>query len=118
MERATSDSLLWRFEKLAKAAAGIIANVVVIVGAVAGVVTWAITPITERLSALEQSATRGELLTLMASYPEDKRAIEDLAYHYFAELKGDTYVYGLYAEWADAHDVDYSQILQMHDLSK
>lgn len=101
-----------------KLVVGIITNVGIIVGAVVAAVNWAISPITSQLNALEQSTTRSELLTLMANYPEDRRAISELAYHYFAELKGDSYVYSVYADWAKTHDVDYSQITQLHNLNK
>lgn len=105
-------------DRRVKMAAGFVANATIIVGAVAGVISWAISPLMDRLSAIEQSSTRSELLTLMANYSEDKRAIEDLAYHYFAELKGDSYVYGVYADWAKNHGVDYSHITEIHDLIK
>lgn len=99
-------------------AAGFITNAALIVGAVSGVISWAISPLVDRLSAIEQSSTRSELLTLMANYSDDKRAIDDLAYHYFAELKGDSYVYSLYVDWAKKHNVDYSHIAEVHNLMK
>lgn len=98
--------------------AGFIANATIIVGAVASVVNLAVSPLVDRLSAIEQSSTRSELLTLMANYSDDKRAIDDLAYHYFAELKGDSYVYGIYVGWAKEHGVDYAHIAEIHDLIK
>lgn len=101
-----------------KMVAGFIANATIIVGTVASVVNLAVTPLVDRLSTIEQSSTRSELLTLMANYPEDKRAIEELAYHYFAELNGDSYVYGVYGRWADEHNVDYKNITELHNLNK
>lgn len=101
-----------------KRLAGILANVIVIGTAVCGAVSWAMTPLNSKLDNLEQSTCRSELLTLMANYPEDKRAIEELAYHYFAELKGDSYVYGVYIQWAEQHNVDYKNITDLHNLNK
>lgn len=106
-----------RFDKQLKAITGIIASLGVLGGLVVGAVQIGISPVTDKLSALEQSTTRSELLLLINNYPDDRRAIEELAYHYFAELKGDSYVYLLYANWASAHNVDYSHITELHQLS-
>lgn len=118
MATHSKNNSLSKLDKQIKLVAGFVANITLIVGTIAGVVNWAVSPITEQLHSLEQSTTRSELLTLMANYSNDKRAIESLAYHYFAELKGDSYVYSLYTHWAKEHDVDYSNIAEIHDLIK
>lgn len=106
-----------RFDKQLKAIAGIIASLTVLGGVVVGAVNLGLSPITSKLDNLEKSTTRSELLLLINNYPEDRRAIEELAYHYFAELQGDSYVYSLYCNWAAAHNVDYSHITELHNLS-
>lgn len=106
-----------RFDKQLKAVTGIIASIGILAGLIIGAVQIGISPITGKLDSLEQSTTRSELLLLINNYPNDKRAIEELAYHYFTDLKGDSYVYSLYTDWANAHDVDYSHITELHQLS-
>ncbi len=96
---------------------GLVGSATTIIALIGGATTWALSPITDKLDALEQSTARNELMTLMANYPDDKRAIESVAYRYFAELKGDSYVFTLYTQWANAHNVDSSVITEIHDLN-
>lgn len=113
----TNKSIVGDLADKLKLIVGLVGSVTSILALVGGAVTWAISPITAKLDALEQSTYRNELMTLMANYPEDKRAIEGVAYRYFAELKGDTYVFSLYTQWANAHDVDASVITEIHNLN-
>lgn len=115
--RQKNKSIVGQVADKLKLIVGLVGSITSIVALVGGAVTWAISPITAKLDALEQSTSRNELMTLMANYPEDKRAIEGVAYRYFAELKGDSYVFSLYTQWANAHDVDSSVITEIHNLN-
>ncbi len=44
--------------------------------------------------------------------PHEHKAILDLAWHYFVELGGDTYMTGVFKDWAEKEQVDIEYILQ------
>lgn len=44
--------------------------------------------------------------------PHEHKAILDLAWHYFVELGGDTWMTGRFIEWADQEHVDITYILK------
>lgn len=44
--------------------------------------------------------------------PHEHKAILDLAWHYFVELGGDTYMTGIFKDWAEKEQVDIEYILQ------
>ncbi len=55
---------------------------------------------------------RVDLNQAMEHAPHEHKAILDLAWHYFIELGGDTYMTGLFKAWAKREGVDISHILQ------
>lgn len=83
-------------------------------------------PILERQEALskEVRALRNELAQnnlqtarvdlsqAIEHAPHEHKAILDLAWHYFVELGGDTWMTGRFKEWAKQENVDISHILQ------
>lgn len=96
----------------------LITNATIVVGAIVGAVNFFLGPLGEDLKELERATVRSELLTLMANYPKETKAIEELAYHYFVDLKANSYVYYFYVEWAKNNDIDYKLIQDLHQLTK
>lgn len=96
----------------------LITNATIVIGAIVGAVNFLLGPLGEDLKELERATVRSELLTLMANYPKETKAIEELAYHYFVDLKANSYVYYFYVEWAKSNDIDYKLIQDLHQLTK
>lgn len=107
-------------KKLQKWAATITA-VLVIIGAIGSVCAWASSQfanaVSDQISGFqdetreannrhEQATTRIELMVLMEHDPTNVAAIEKLAYHYFVELEGDTYLTGMYSTWCHKYGGD------------
>lgn len=64
------------------------------------------------LSQNNLQTARVDLTQALEHAPHEHKAILDLAWHYFVELGGDTYMTGLFKEWATKENVDISHILQ------
>lgn len=64
------------------------------------------------LSQNNLQTARVDLNQAIEHAPHEHKAILDLAWHYFVELGGDTYMTGLFKEWATKENVDVSHILQ------
>lgn len=101
--------------------AGTVGAIVTIVAAVSGVCAWAsnqfANAVSDQISGFqseirdannkhEQATTRIELMVLMEHDPENVAAIEKLAYHYFIELEGDTYLTSMYSNWCHEYGGD------------
>lgn len=110
-------NLAEKTEKNLKLLASIIGSVIVIFGAVQWGVGFAMSGVTSKLDSIEASTTRTELLLMMADHPDDIKSITYLAEKYFIDLGQDSYVFGIYRKWANAHDVDISDIKTAHDLN-
>lgn len=110
-------NLAEKTEKNLKLVASVIGSVVVIFGAIQWGIGYAMSPITSKLDSIEASTTRTELLLMMANHPDDVKSITYLAEKYFIELGQDSYVFGIYRKWANAHDVDITDIKTAHDLN-
>lgn len=59
----------------------------------------------------EQAVTRVELMMLMEHDPENVVAIEQMAKHYFDELKGDKYMTSKYSAWARQYGGDMTIVI-------
>lgn len=101
--------------------AGTIGAIVTIMAAVGGIFAWASSQfakaVSDQISGFqqetrdannrhEQATTRIELMVLMEHDPQNIAAIEKLAYHYFVELNGDTYLTGMYSTWCHKYGGD------------
>lgn len=111
------DKMTDKAQKRLAAAASIITSLGIIVGAVVAAINWTLSPLTEQINSIELSTTRNELMILMNEYPDNIKEIQDTANHYFIDLKGDTYIFGLYEKWAEEHKVDAKAIKDIHDLN-
>lgn len=103
-----------------------ISAIAVIIGAMAGVCSWASNQFAEAVSRqisafqqetreadaeMQQSITRIELLSLMEHDPENTVAIEKLAKYYFTVLKGDKWMSERYSRYAKEHGLDESFVV-------
>ena len=110
---------------------------IVLIGAVASVLTWKnlcqdlllsihknqfqnviatqIAGLRAEVQALDkrtdQQVTRLELANLIHNQPHNKAEIEKVARYYFVKLDGDWYMTGLYSTWAKEYDGDVSFII-------
>lgn len=103
-----------------------ISAIVIIIGALAGVYSWASAQfakaVSDQISAFQQetreadtemrqSITRVELLSLMEHDPDNIVAIEKLARYYFTVLKGDKWMSERYSRYAKEHGLDESFVI-------
>lgn len=101
--------------------AGTIGAIMTLLAAFGGVCAWASSQfaaaVSDQISGFqnetrdantrhEQATTRIELMVLMEHDPENVAAIEKLAYHYFVELGGNTYLTGIYSTWCHKYGGD------------
>lgn len=106
--------------------AGTIAAILVIVGALTGTLSWLQSQFANAVSSQisdfqqetrdadlkhEQAVTRLELMMLMEHDPENVVAIEQIAKHYFDELKGDKYMTSKYSAWAKQYGGDMTMVI-------
>lgn len=106
--------------------AATIGAIIAIVGALTGVLSWLQSQFTNAVSSQisdfqqetreadlrhEQAVTRVELMMLMEHDPENVVAIEQMAQHYFGELKGDKYMTSKYSAWAKQYDGDMTIVI-------
>lgn len=110
-----------RFNEKTKKIAGLVSAIMVIIGALTGVLGWVNTQLqdviagqmTDLKNTVQQSdarqnqqITRLELMELMNNQPENVAEIEKVAKHYFQELNGDWYMTGLYSKWCHEYGGD------------
>lgn len=103
-----------------------IGAIIAIVGALTGALSWLqsqfANAVTAQISGFqqevrdadtrhEQAVTRVELMMLMEHDPENVVAIEQMAKHYFDELKGDKYMTGKYSAWARQYGGDMAIVI-------
>lgn len=62
--------------------------------------------IMNKLSVIELSSTRSELLIMMNHYKSDRSEIMRLAEKYFGELKGDFYMSSIFSKWLKKNDME------------
>ena len=114
-------SLYTKADKKLQKWAGTIGALATIIAAIGGVCAWAsgqfASAVSDQISGFqqetrdannrhEQATTRIELMVLMEHDPTNVAAIEKLAYHYFVELDGDTYLTGMYSTWCHEYGGD------------
>ena len=110
-----------KFDKKVHKWSGTIGAVVAILGALTGALGWIqaqfANAVSSQISAFqnetrdadlrhEQAVTRVELMMIMEHDPENVVAIEQMAKHYFGELKGDKYMTSKYSAWARQYGGD------------
>ena len=103
-----------------------IGAIIVIIGAITAVCSWASSQFANAVSGQisdfqqetreantksEQATTRIELMVLMEHDPENVVAIERMATHYFQELNGDLYMTQKYSDWAKKYGGDTSIVV-------
>ena len=103
-----------------------ISAIAIIIGALAGIYSWASAQFAKAVSEqisdfqeevrssdkeIQQSVTRVELLALIEHDPDNIVAIEKLARYYFIELKGDKWMSERYSRYALEHNLDASFVV-------
>lgn len=111
-----------KLQKIAKT----IGAILVITGALSGVLGWVQGQFAEAISSqiselkeemqesdrrTEVQITRLELMTLIDTQPENTAEIEKVARHYFHHLKADWYLSGVYSTWAKEYGGDVNIII-------
>lgn len=123
---AASKSLYDQADKKIQKWSKTIGALIVIIGAVTSVLTWAsnqfqnvvatqISELREEVQTLstrtEKQITRLELANLIHNQPNNNTEIEKVARFYFVKLDGDWYMTGLYSSWAKKYGGDVSFII-------
>ena len=123
---AKKESLYDKADKRLHKWAATIGAIIAIVGALTGALSWLQSQFANAVSSQisdfqqetrdadmrhEQSVTRLELMMLMEHDPENVVAIEQMAKHYFDELKGDKYMTGKYSAWAKRYGGDMTIVI-------
>lgn len=123
---AKKESLYDRADKKLQKWATTIGAIIAIIGALTGALGWIQSQFANAVSAQisdfqqetrdadlrhEQAVTRLELMMLMEHDPENVVAIEQMAKHYFGELKGDKYMTGRYSAWAKQYGGDMAIVI-------
>lgn len=118
---AKKESLYDKADKRLHKWAATIGAIIAIIGALTGALSWLQSQFTNAVSSQisdfqqetrdannrhEQATTRIELMVLMEHDPTNVAAIEKLAYHYFVDLEGDTYLTGMYSTWCHEYGGD------------
>lgn len=124
--RVAKISLYDKTDKKVQKWAKTISAITIIIGALAGVYSWASAQFAKAVSEqisdfqeevrssdaeIQQSVTRVELLALMEHDPDNIVAIEKLAHYYFVELKGDKWMSERYSRYAAEHNIDASFVI-------
>lgn len=106
--------------------AATVGAIIVIIGALTGALSWLQSQFTNAVSSQindfqqetreanlrhEQAVTRVELMMLMEHDPENVVAIDQMAKHYFSELKGDKYMTSKYSAWAKQYGGDMTIVI-------
>lgn len=123
---AKKESLYDKADKRLRKWAATIGAIVAIMGALSGALGWLQSQFANAVSSQisdfqqetrdadlrhEQAVTRVELMMLMEHDPENVVAIEQMAKHYFGELKGDKYMTSKYSAWAKQYDGDMAIVI-------
>ena len=58
-----------------------------------------------KLDKLERDGCRTQLLLLLSDYPDQTEEIMRLAQHYFADLRGNWYMTGLFNQWLEKNKI-------------
>lgn len=118
---AKKASLYDRADKKLQRYAGTVGAVVVLFGAITGVIGWLNAQIQDAISSQvndlkqtmqtsdaqqNQQITRLELMELMNNQPTNVAEIEKVAKHYFQELGGNWYMTNLYSKWCAEYGGD------------
>ena len=119
-------SLYDKADKKLQRIASTIGAIIAIVGAVAGICSWAYTQfanaVSNQISGFqketreanqrhEQAVTRVELMMLIEHDPENTVAIEQMAKYYFDTLGGDKYMTSKYSTWAKEYGGDINIVI-------
>lgn len=78
-------------------------------------ISTAIQDIKSRLDKQERDSCRTQMLLLMSDYPEEKAELLLLAQHYFADLKGDWYMSGLFNRWLESNKIGKPEWFHEHE---
>lgn len=62
--------------------------------------------IEDRLGKLEKDGIRTQLLLMIMMKPEEQTEILKIAEYYFAKLKANWYMTGIFKKWADEHGLE------------
>jgi len=123
---AKKQSLYDKADKRLHKWAATIGAIIAIIGALTGAVGWLQSQFANAVSSQisdfqqetrdadlrhEQAVTRVELMMLMEHDPENVVAIEQMAKHYFDELKGDKYMTSKYSAWAKQYGGDMTIVI-------
>lgn len=123
---AKKESLYDKADKKLHRWAATIGAIIAIIGALTGALSWLQSQFANAVSSQisdfqqetrdadlkhEQAVTRVELMMLMEHDPENVVAIEQMAKHYFGELKGDKYMTSKYSAWAKQYDGDMTIVI-------
>lgn len=123
---AKKESLYDKADKRLRKWAATIGAIVAIMGALSGMLSWIqsqfANAVSSQISAFqqetrdadirhEQAVTRLELMILMEHDPENVVAIEQIAKHYFGELKGNRYMTSKYSAWAKQYGGDMAIVI-------
>ena len=65
----------------------------------------ALSRIEKKQDKLERDSCRTQLLLLMSDYPDQTEEIMRLAQHYFADLRGNWYMTGLFNHWLEENRI-------------
>lgn len=120
---ASKENKTKRFLARIKEFADILTAVGIIGAALVGVGTWCthqinastnekLDSISDQMQGLKLDTTRGQLLTLMKNYPDNKEEIMKVARYYFKELNGDWYMTGLFIKWGNENGIDVTDIVK------
>lgn len=103
-----------------------ISAIAIIIGALAGVYSWASAQfaraVSDQISSFQQEVrdadkktevqiTRLELMTLIDTQPTNVAEIEKVAKHYFKDLEADWYMTSIYSDWAREYGGDISIVI-------
>lgn len=120
------ESLYNKTDKKLRKISGTIGAIIVILGALSGILGWIqgqfTSVISEQISELEAKMqvsdrktevqiTRLELMTLIDTQPENVAEIEKVARYYFNVLKADWYMTGIFSKWCQEYGGDATIII-------
>lgn len=95
----------------------IIATVSAVVGQIQENATASLRSDIEQLSndvaSIKLDTTRMQLMTLINEDPDNVTDILKVAKYYFKDLHGDWYMSGMFADWAEKHNIDVSHLVQL-----
>ena len=122
----SKESLYNKTDKKLRKISGTIGAIIVILGALSGILSWVqgqfTSAISRQISELEEKMqasdrktevqiTRLELMTLIDTQPENVAEIEKVAKYYFNTLKADWYMTGIFSRWCHEYGGDATIII-------